>query len=172
MFICDFWKYSTRIANQWLMSMEVGSNMCFQATSMIKSNEKLVFGGFDFEMVKGRRWSRACFLNLKILVVMFGLVDTCAKPVYLLFFLFIHVSAFLYHKCAIGPVGEGVRPLACATSSFFFHFVILFILFSLLILFFYPFILIILKICWTSTPLYLHLEYNGGFIYFIWIIFL
>lgn len=53
------------------MSVEVDLNMSLQDVSMIKSNEKLGFEGFDFKVIRGRIRSCTLILNSNVYVVVF-----------------------------------------------------------------------------------------------------
>lgn len=141
--------------------------MCLQVISMIKSNEKLVFEGFDFELIRGRRWSCARVLSLKILVVVFCLVDTRAHSIYLLYLLIIHLCVLVITKGCLAkwerglippwPQGQGFNPQHVQIPCFIFHFTYFIYLFSHFYfyfdLFFTPLIFNILKIFPTYNPI-------------------
>lgn len=125
------------------------------------------------------------FLNLNNSFVMFWLVEVRAKSIYLLFFLFILVSVVSYYNWVIRLVGEGmnspmtprlgIRSQCVHPDQVFFLYVIFFIYFPILFSILIYFLTLLFLVFWKSVkhqrPLFLSLEFNDDFIYFIWSIF-
>lgn len=150
--------------------------------SMEKSDWKYLLLRFDFGMIRSWKCSLSRFLNLNNCVGTLWLAALRMYLIYLAFLFFYLFSVFCYHNWAIGLVSEGmdspmtprsgvrsmlvhhghVFPYLCYFGYFYFS-----ILFSLLICFLTLLFLLFWKNVEYEPPLFLPLEFNGDFMYFI-----